>query len=294
MTKDSVQVPIRIRDAWHGDASSRISRRCSLILTKTVSLEFPAADIYAGRGAVQGLPGGISAGSESRYLAVRAQLNPTNRTGRCGQPGVFVKQTRRFGRRPLSCTPSVQLPPRTAAPESADGHRPYFKTICIRNCAQPSGKLSREAIELDPKLYYPRFSLWLIRTRLGERPEATQELKANIKLREGEEGHEWQLCIARSLVGPGLVWQANFLAQAVSTRPAATQSAGQQCGGGPGVHASMKRLLDGDEPGAISLLLNNVSVKIIRTTTWNTSAPWRDCGTQKAAVFHSGKTFMSY
>jgi len=110
----------------------------------------------------------------------------------------------------------------------------------------PALENMRKAIKLDPKMYYPRFRIWLLRVRLGEKDAATAELSANIKIREGEEGHEWQLCIARFLVGD--LTETNFLTQATETAMRPTDQDGQQCEAF--YYAGMKHFLDGDKSGA--------------------------------------------
>jgi lipoprotein NlpI len=125
-----------------------------------------------------------------------------------------------------------------------------FQTLgCVQNDLlqyAPALESMRKAVELDPKMYYPRFHIWLIRGRLGEKDEASKELAANIKLREGEEGHKWQLCIAKFLVGD--LAETNFLTQATETAVRPTDEAGQQCESY--CYAGMKRLLNGDKSGA--------------------------------------------
>jgi lipoprotein NlpI len=85
----------------------------------------------------------------------------------------------------------------------------------------------RKAIELDEKNYYSRFWVWMIRTRLGERDDATAELSANLKGRGGDSEHEWELCIGRFLVGE--LSESNLVAQAGMTAKIPTEVAGHPC-----------------------------------------------------------------
>jgi lipoprotein NlpI len=108
----------------------------------------------------------------------------------------------------------------------------------------------RKVLELDPRKNYARFGIWLIRARLGEREEATRELRAQIATGAEEPGHEWESCIGHFLVGD--LPETNFLAQAIKTARRPTDQDGQLCEAR--YYMGMKRLFDGDKPGAIELL----------------------------------------
>ena len=73
-------------------------------------------------------------------------------------------------------------------------------------------------------MFYCQFRIWLLRTRLGQKDDATRELKAYIQQRQGEDGHEWELCIARFLVGD--LTESDFIAQAPKTAVHTTDEIG--------------------------------------------------------------------
>jgi tetratricopeptide (TPR) repeat protein len=113
----------------------------------------------------------------------------------------------------------------------------------------PALKSFRKAVEIDPKLYYAEFAIWVIRARDGEREEATKDLRASLKPLEGDERQKWQLCIGQFLLGD--VTESNLFAHATATAVRATDVPSQKCEAL--YFAGMKRLIDGDKIGAAGL-----------------------------------------
>jgi lipoprotein NlpI len=107
----------------------------------------------------------------------------------------------------------------------------------------------RRAVALDPKLFYCHFRIWLIRTRLGQGADATPELAAYLKTREGEPDHDWELCVGHFLAGD--TTQPDFMAQAPKTVVRETDGPEHLCEAY--YYSGMKRLLAGDKPGAADL-----------------------------------------
>jgi len=107
----------------------------------------------------------------------------------------------------------------------------------------------RKAVGIDSRMYYAHYRIWIIRARMGERDEATKELRASMKARESDEGRKWELCIGHFLAGD--VTESNLMAQATETAKRATDVPNQKCEAL--YYAGVKRLIDGDKAGATGL-----------------------------------------
>lgn len=126
------------------------------------------------------------------------------------------------------------------APKSSDAFH-ILGTLQYDSSQYPEAlKSFRTAIELDDKNYYSRFWIWMIRTRLGERDEATKELSANIKARGQDDEHEWELCVGRFLIGD--LSASNLIAQASEKAKHSWDVSGRRCEAY--YYAGMKELLE--------------------------------------------------
>jgi lipoprotein NlpI len=199
------------------------------------------AEILAERGAVRVYKGDFEGAKTD--LAQATQLNPTNITAL--RSLAFVrKKTGDFPGALAALTNIVRLAPKS--PEAFQSLGCTEDDLALYPAALAS---FQHAVELDSKMSYSRFRIWLLRTRLGEKDDANRELKAYIELRQGEDGHEWEMCIARFLVGD--LTEPDFIAQAPKTAIRTTDESGHLCEAC--YYSGMKRLLAGDQPGAINL-----------------------------------------
>jgi lipoprotein NlpI len=115
---------------------------------------------------------------------------------------------------------------------------------------QPALESFRKSIQLDPLLDYPRFRIWLIRSRLGEQDSATTELSAYLKSLQGTQGADWTAKIGQFLVGT--MTEDDFLNVAKTSARNPKQQNVQLCQAC--YYAGMKHLIAGDKDGANTLL----------------------------------------
>jgi lipoprotein NlpI len=89
----------------------------------------------------------------------------------------------------------------------------------------------------------------LIRSRLGEKEEARQELDVYTRTLQHEKRKAWPECIGRYLTGN--LAEGQFLTQATATAQRQTDVNEQVCGAF--YYAAMRHLLDGDKSRASEL-----------------------------------------
>src|SRR5262249_37503489 len=103
----------------------------------------------------------------------------------------------------------------------------------------------RRRLELSQqKQDYPRFFIWLIRTRLGEKAAANKELVAYLDKRWNGAPDDWATKVANFLLDK--ISEADFFAAAAS--PDAKKERSQRCEAW--FYAGMKRLLNVDKTTA--------------------------------------------
>jgi tetratricopeptide (TPR) repeat protein len=104
----------------------------------------------------------------------------------------------------------------------------------------------RRACQLDKRTQdYPRLSIWLIRTRLGEKADANKEFSLFLAKRGPLKGGDWYREITDFFADT--VSEADFLASSVS--PDAPDGGWAPCSAW--FYAGMKKLISGDTPAAI-------------------------------------------
>lgn len=123
---------------------------------------------------------------------------------------------------------------------------------------QPALVNFRKALELGTTFQDAHAYIWLARSRLGQKSEATQELKTYLKSLPASEKNTWSITILRYLVGE--LDENAFFKAAKDTAPTSLKAMGQQCQAY--YIAGMKHLFDGDKTEAVSLLQKAVDVSV--------------------------------
>jgi lipoprotein NlpI len=103
-------------------------------------------------------------------------------------------------------------------------------------------------------LDYPRFRIWLIRSRLGEQDAATTELSAYLKSLQDAQLTDWTAKIGQFLVGTMTEDDLLNVAKASSLNP--KQQSVQLCQAH--YYAGMKYLIASDKDGVNTLLKNSI------------------------------------
>lgn len=114
-----------------------------------------------------------------------------------------------------------------------------------------------KAVEADSTQDYSRYRIWLLRTRLGQREEATRDLEAYLVTLKGDKAQNWSASIYEFLAGH--ISEADFLSQASARAERPSDEAGQICESY--YYAAMKRLLNNDASGAKELLQKCLDTK---------------------------------
>jgi lipoprotein NlpI len=125
----------------------------------------------------------------------------------------------------------------------------------------------RKSCELDPSNQeYPRFCVWLIRSRLNERDAATKELARFFSERKAEERNDWPSKIARLFTGD--LSEAKFLMAAESKDPKIDRE--QKCEAY--FYAGSRRFIEGDKNGAKELFQKCLDTGVMNFTEYTSAA----------------------
>jgi lipoprotein NlpI len=208
-------------------------------LDAAIKLEPKDADSFAARGKLKEIKGDLEAGKLD--LAKAIQLEPTNVTA-IGNLAIVKRKTDDVPGASRELLKWTECAPTSSAA--------FYCLGSLQNDSlqyTQALKSFRKAIELDEKNYYPRFGVWTIRTRLGERDAATKELRASLQASGEDDEHEWELCIGRFLSGD--LSESNLIAQANDGAKHPTEIPGRQCEAY--YYIGIKELLEGNERAAM-------------------------------------------
>ena len=222
-------------------------------LDKAIQLRPHNPEILAERGSVHVCQNDFKAAEEDIAEAVR--LAPTNHDTLSSLTDMKRKSGDLEGALPAVGPENRRHPARRFPQRRALSDLGYLQSDLFQFA--PALESFRKGIKLDPKMYYGHFRIWIIRARLGEKEEATRELKAVIKERENDRNCDWELCVARFLAGD--VTESNLLVKANETITRPTDVLSQQCEAF--YYAGMKRLLDGDKSAAAGFFEKCVASK---------------------------------
>jgi tetratricopeptide (TPR) repeat protein len=200
-------------------------------------------ETLGGRGLVKMQQGNLKGAAED--LATAAGFSPTNLTVMLGQASIKKKSGDSEGAAAMLRN-IVKTFPKYKLPEAFE-----FMGFLQSEMSQftPALENLRKAVEIDSRLYYAHFGIWILRARMGERDEATKELRASMKAWDDDERSKWSLCIGRFLTGE--MTESNLLTQATESAVRVTDEPSQKCEAL--YFAGMKRLIDGDKIGATDL-----------------------------------------
>jgi lipoprotein NlpI len=147
------------------------------------------------------------------------------------------------------CSKAVELDPQNAGACASLG---YVQNDQMQ--LQPALENFRKAVQLDPLLDYPRFRIWLIRSRLGDSEAATTELSDYLKSLQGAQATDWTAKIGQFLVGT--MNEADFLDSAKNFGSTPKQQNSRLCQAY--YYAGMKHLLASDNDGAKTLFKKSI------------------------------------
>jgi tetratricopeptide (TPR) repeat protein len=125
----------------------------------------------------------------------------------------------------------------------------------------------RKSCEFDPSNQdYSRFCVWLTRSRINERDEATKELARYFAERKTGPPDDWQSKIARLLTGD--LSEADFLKAADSKDSKVDRE--QKCEAY--FYAGSRRLIDGDKIGAKDLFQKCLETRVMDFSEYTSAA----------------------
>jgi tetratricopeptide (TPR) repeat protein len=107
--------------------------------------------------------------------------------------------------------------------------------------------------------------IWLIRSRLGEKVEATKELTVHVKSISAGEIDAWSNVIDRYLIGE--LSEDTFFQKAKDTAPTFGKVSAQLCQAY--YFSGMKHFFDGDKAGAVGLLQKAVDISVSKLEYFN-------------------------
>src|SRR5208282_2631252 len=208
---------------------------------KAIELTPQAAEAYAGRGSLKVLAHDFDGANADLEKAL--QLNPKSAPAFAGRGFLRIKRGDNNGAL-ADFQQAVKLGSQYAQTYQCLG---YLQDDLFQ--FRPALENLRKSVEMDPSMDYPRFRIWLIRSRLGERDDATKELDSYVKSLPGAKAQDWSACIGHFLTGS--VPEGEFFNQATATAKRPSDTGGQICEAC--YYAGMKHLLDGDKEGAADL-----------------------------------------
>lgn len=116
----------------------------------------------------------------------------------------------------------------------------------------------QEALDIDPTLHYPRFKIWILRCKAGDRDRATKELKEHFNSLPQKQSTEWAYQVEAFLTGT--LSEADFLNAARTSAKSPQERMDQLCEAN--YYAGVKRLLDGDKKAAAGFFQNSIATGV--------------------------------
>jgi lipoprotein NlpI len=194
---------------------------------------------FFGRGVIKRAQGDLDAASADYNHAI--ELNPKNESA-ISALGNLKKARGDLDGAYADYVRAIEIAPTNGFPW-------FLRGILEQDQGQPDAALKdlRRSLEFEWKdKDYAAIRIWLVRAQMGDRDAANTELSAYLDNRKKGAPSDWQVKIARFLLGQ--ISEPDFQAAAVSSD--AVKDQGQHCEFW--YYAGMKRLLAGDKSTAIA------------------------------------------